>query len=72
MGKCMALLMHLNCCNFRPTGPFGIPVFVLGASFMGLYALLLVRRRHSVKICTSGPAKNMHFWSGEKYALLVQ
>jgi hypothetical protein len=24
MGKCMALLMHLNCCNFRPTGPFGI------------------------------------------------
>jgi hypothetical protein len=24
MGKCMALLMHLKCCNFRPTGPFGI------------------------------------------------
>jgi hypothetical protein len=27
---------------------------------------LLVRR----KTCTFGPAKNMHFWSGEKYALL--
>jgi hypothetical protein len=24
MGKCMALLMHLNCCHFRPTGPVGI------------------------------------------------
>jgi hypothetical protein len=24
MGSALALLMHLNCCNFRPTGPFGI------------------------------------------------
>jgi hypothetical protein len=29
---------------------------------------LLVRR----KICTSGPTKNMYFWSAEKYALLVR
>jgi hypothetical protein len=28
------LLMHLKRCNFRPTGPFGITLFVLGAPWM--------------------------------------